>query len=117
MCIRDRRGRWPQPCDILLWRCGRPPRASGCTWHDLHAPPDSGRLSRSQKCTLPAIGTETLAITQVLWLTRCARPGLVMRQRLLASLVVVAVFAALPAWFLSTREGWIAIDCARASGG
>jgi hypothetical protein len=40
-----------------------------------------------------------------------------MRQRLLASLVVVAIFAALPAWFLSTREGWIAIECARANGG
>ena len=34
-------------------------------------------------------------------------------RRLVAPLVIVAFFAALPAWFLSTREGWIAIDCAR----
>lgn len=40
-----------------------------------------------------------------------------MRQRWLASLVVIACFAALPAWFLSTREGWIAIDCARSGDG
>jgi hypothetical protein len=37
-----------------------------------------------------------------------------MRQRLLATLFVVGFFAALPAWFLSTREGWVALDCARA---
>ncbi|HWO20124.1 MAG TPA: hypothetical protein VNO30_15160 [Kofleriaceae bacterium] len=38
-----------------------------------------------------------------------------MLRRLLAPLFLVAFFAALPAWFLSSREGWIAIDCARAS--
>lgn len=37
-----------------------------------------------------------------------------MRRRLFATLVLVACFAALPAWFLSTREGWITLDCARA---
>lgn len=36
-----------------------------------------------------------------------------MRERLFATLFLVAFFAALPAWFLSTCEGWILIDCAR----
>lgn len=40
-----------------------------------------------------------------------------MRRHLLGTLFVVAFFAALPAWFLSTLEGWIAIDCARAGEG
>lgn len=37
-----------------------------------------------------------------------------MLQRLLATLFIVGFFAALPAWFLTTREGWVALDCARA---
>lgn len=36
-----------------------------------------------------------------------------MLQRLLATLFIVGFFAALPAWFLSTREGWVALDCSR----
>lgn len=38
-----------------------------------------------------------------------------MLRRWLASLFVVAFFAALPAWFLSTLQGWITIDCGRKS--
>lgn len=36
-----------------------------------------------------------------------------MLQRLLATLFIVGFFAALPAWFLSTREGWVTLDCLR----
>lgn len=40
-----------------------------------------------------------------------------MLQRLLATLFIVGFFAALPAWFLTTREGWVALDCARSDDG
>lgn len=34
--------------------------------------------------------------------------------RVVAALCLVLCFAALPGWFLSQREGWIALDCTRA---
>lgn len=36
-----------------------------------------------------------------------------MLSRLTAVLFITLFFAALPAWFLSTLEGWISVDCSR----
>ncbi|MBM9498655.1 hypothetical protein JWG44_00105 [Leptospira sp. 201903071] len=36
-----------------------------------------------------------------------------MLKRLISILFLASFFAALPAWFLSTLEGWISIDCFR----